>query len=78
MSFDFNNPPLASEELVATFQAEELKGMCNKHGGVWVCAAYIDRDDHRIIVAVSHGKKAKPVLRECMTSAVKRLEKKDV
>lgn len=74
MSFDFNNPPLASEELVATFKVEELKGQCNKHAGVWVCGAYIDRGDRRIIVAVSHGKKAKPVLRECMSNAIKRIE----
>lgn len=71
---DFDNPPLASEEVARTFKVEELGGQCNKIGGVWCCAAYVDRANVRTIVAMSHGKKAKPVLRECFANAIKRIE----
>lgn len=71
--FDFENPPLTSVEIAKTFKVEELGGQCQKISGVWICAAYVDRGDVRTIVAISQGKKAKPVLRECMTNAVNRI-----
>ena len=71
---DFDNPPLVSEEVARTFKVDELGGQCNKIQGVWCCAAYVDRGNVRTIVAMKHGKKAKPTLRDCMTTAIKRIE----
>ena len=74
MTIDFDNPPMTSEEIARTFKVEELGGQCNKIKGLWCCAAYVDRGNVRTVVAIKHGKKAKPTLRECMTIAIKRIE----
>lgn len=53
---------------------EELRGYAEDMDGTWVAAAFVDRDNKRIIVAVSTGTDKDKTIQEAMQKAVERVE----
>jgi hypothetical protein len=58
-------------------KAEDIKAYAEKMGGEWIASAFVDRGESRIILAMSHGKYRKPVLRDVLEKAVHRVDRGD-
>lgn len=74
MLIDFDNPTIASVDEVKNFTVEDLKAICSKFKGGWVCTAYVETSEKIIVCAISHGKKPKKVMREALTNATNRIK----
>lgn len=66
---DFDNPTIAEG---FTYKPDQLKGVCTKSGGEWICTAYVEEDNRVVVCAIGYGKKMKPTLRKVMTNAIER------
>lgn len=72
MNIDFNNPPIAEG---FKYKAEEIKAICTKSKGEWVCTAYVETEENIVVCAISYGKKRNKTLKEVLNNAVDRSEK---
>lgn len=70
MNNAFEERTIISEEEAATLRVDELRACGNKIDGIWYFAAFVDRDDRRIIVSLSHHKKYKTAMKDVMKKAI--------
>lgn len=65
---------IASVESLKHHKIEDLRMRCDKvNGKGWVAVAYVSEQDRILIYAIAHGRKAKQVIKEALSNAIKRM-----